>query len=278
MTIKQSTVLTYGGFRYLKLSLLVSIAAIVAYVWHSPALKPNGGTWLGYTLGTIGALIILLLLFFGVRKRSYRSNAGTVRSWLSAHIYLGTTLILIATLHTGFEFGWNIHTLAYALMLAVISSGFWGMYYYIRYPTLMGEALRGETFEQHLLAVAAIDNDSRALAMNLSDQLNKALLESANSPLFNGFWQRFSGKNPKCKTAAIVNQLAESGKKLTGEQARINEAVYTRQLQKLSRLNRMREHVRLKTSLDLWLIFHVPLSIALLAALTAHIVSVFFYW
>jgi hypothetical protein len=28
----------------------------------------------------------------------------------------------------------------------------------------------------------------------------------------------------------------------------------------------------------LWLLFHVPLSFALLATLTAHIVSVFFYW
>jgi hypothetical protein len=30
--------------------------------------------------------------------------------------------------------------------------------------------------------------------------------------------------------------------------------------------------------MDIWLYFHVPLSFALLAALTAHIISVFFYW
>jgi hypothetical protein len=36
--------------------------------------------------------------------------------------------------------------------------------------------------------------------------------------------------------------------------------------------------VKLKTWTDLWLLFHVPLSFALLATLTAHIVSVFFYW
>ena len=33
-----------------------------------------------------------------------------------------------------------------------------------------------------------------------------------------------------------------------------------------------------KAFLDIWLYFHVPLSFALLAALIAHIVSVFFYW
>jgi hypothetical protein len=34
----------------------------------------------------------------------------------------------------------------------------------------------------------------------------------------------------------------------------------------------------LKARLDLWLFIHVPLSIALIAALVAHVVSVFFYW
>lgn len=280
MSIKTSTVLSYHNYRYLKLALLLCVASIVAYIWHTPKLTAYGATWLGYTLGTIGALIILLLLYFGIRKRSYRSSTGTVQSWLSAHIYLGTSLIIVATLHTGFEFGWNVHTLAYALMMAVLASGFWGMYYYIRHPALMGEALRGETFEQHLLFIAEIDNDSRAMAMNLSDQMNRALLESANSALFSNFWQRFTGKNPKCKTAAIVERLAQAGKQksLSRDEAKLTEAVYARQLQKLSRLNRLREYVMLKTWLDLWLVFHVPLSIGLFAALVAHVVSVFFYW
>ena len=35
---------------------------------------------------------------------------------------------------------------------------------------------------------------------------------------------------------------------------------------------------RLKALLEVWLYVHVPLTVALLAALTAHIVSVFYYW
>jgi hypothetical protein len=30
--------------------------------------------------------------------------------------------------------------------------------------------------------------------------------------------------------------------------------------------------------MEFWLYFHVPLSFALLAALTGHILAVFFYW
>jgi hypothetical protein len=36
--------------------------------------------------------------------------------------------------------------------------------------------------------------------------------------------------------------------------------------------------MRYKAVLDLWLYIHVPLSVALLAALTIHVVSVFLYW
>jgi hypothetical protein len=36
--------------------------------------------------------------------------------------------------------------------------------------------------------------------------------------------------------------------------------------------------MRYKALLDLWLYVHVPLSLALLAALAAHVVIVFLYW
>jgi len=43
-------------------------------------------------------------------------------------------------------------------------------------------------------------------------------------------------------------------------------------------VSRARRAVKLKARLDIWLYIHVPLTIALLAALTAHTVSVFYYW
>jgi hypothetical protein len=43
-------------------------------------------------------------------------------------------------------------------------------------------------------------------------------------------------------------------------------------------LAQARRNIRIKTVLEVWLYVHVPVTFALLAALTAHIVSVFFYW
>ena len=49
-------------------------------------------------------------------------------------------------------------------------------------------------------------------------------------------------------------------------------------IRRRAQLERLRRHLRLKALLEVWLHVHVPASAALLAALTAHIVSVFYYW
>jgi hypothetical protein len=43
-------------------------------------------------------------------------------------------------------------------------------------------------------------------------------------------------------------------------------------------LERIRQQMRIRALLEVWLYVHVPLTFALIAALAAHIVSVFFYW
>jgi hypothetical protein len=43
-------------------------------------------------------------------------------------------------------------------------------------------------------------------------------------------------------------------------------------------LRNLRKSLQLKARTKIWLLFHIPLSIALLVALLIHIVSVFFYW
>lgn len=60
--------------------------------------------------------MVFWMAWYGIRKRRYRSS-GSMQGWLSAHIYLGTALTFLVTLHSGFHFGLNIHTLTYAPLL-----------------------------------------------------------------------------------------------------------------------------------------------------------------
>ncbi|MCB1570760.1 MAG: hypothetical protein KDI72_06920, partial [Xanthomonadales bacterium] len=47
---------------------------------------------------------------------------------------------------------------------------------------------------------------------------------------------------------------------------------------KRSLATRVARDIQYQAIMEIWLYFHVPLSIALLAALIGHIISVFFYW
>jgi hypothetical protein len=277
--VRHRSILEYAEFRWFKAAIALSILAAVAYLWHDPPLKPHGGTWLGYTLGTVGAVLILWLLWYGVRKRRYRSTSGTVQGWLSAHVYLGTLLVVVVTLHTGFELGWNVHTLAYVLMLAVVGTGLYGVVLYLRLPRAMTENLGAETLASILLRVGDIDREMRARALSLPDDLFALVDRSiAGTRLGGGFLRLLSGTDRACPTAAAIAGWGALARPLAGDSARLGKEVYSLLLRKQQLLEQARRDLRLKALLDLWLYFHVPLAFMLLAALVAHVVAVFIYW
>ena len=53
--------LRHANFRWAKISGGLCLLVIVSYTLIDVTPRPNGGSWYGYTLGTIGALLILWL-------------------------------------------------------------------------------------------------------------------------------------------------------------------------------------------------------------------------
>lgn len=284
---QHQSILEFKHGRYFKVALLLCVAAIGVYGWHEPPaayLKPYGGTWLGYTLGTIGAVLILWLMLLGVRKRSYQSNLGSVQGWTSAHVYLGASLVIVASLHCAFEFGWNIHTLAYVLMMLVIASGFFGIYAYLRYPEHMTANLAGETLETMLLKVADLESKCKRIALELPDEVNALVMNASRraaekSALQGSFRRQLAGVDPKHPMrVARDNLLKSSTLKLSAAQTKAQEQLVGEMSRIVTLTDRVRRDLKFRALMQVWLYFHVPLSFALLAALTAHIISVFYFW
>lgn len=280
------SILEYKNGRYLKVALGLCAIAIALYVWHKPPtvyLKPYGGTWLGYTLGTVGAVLILWLGMLGVRKRRYRSGVGTLQGWTSAHVYLGASLLIIVTLHCAFEFGWNVHTAAYVLMVLVIVSGFFGVYAYLRYPALMTANLGDGQIETILLKIADLDRKCRRMALDLSDEVNAIVLKSSRASyreprIRTSFRRRLAGDTVRCPTREACADVTRIGAKFTDQQAKLNQQLLTAMTHKSVMIDQVRRDLRLRALLQVWLFVHVPLSFALVAALIAHVVSVFYFW
>jgi hypothetical protein len=281
---KHESFLRYAGFRWLKIAAALLIVAIAAFdiLQNQPGfrLRHMGGSWYGYASGSVGALLILWLTMLGIRKRAMTDGSWSLKAWVSAHVYLGLSLVVIVSLHTGFQFGWNVHTLAYALMMLVIVSGIFGVIVYSVLPARLSEN-RGETTQKQMLEMI------RSLDSRLGDAAQPLDLEQAalvhasleKTRIGGNFWQRLRGRQPHCPTHQARLRLTVIRSSVTdGRQAAALAQILNLLEQKDAVLKKARRYIKLRSWLEVWLYVHVPATFALIAALIAHIVSVFFYW
>jgi hypothetical protein len=289
------SILAFRKRRYLWVALIITALAIFAYWFDDPQEPANGGTVLGYTLGTIGTLLIIWLTWLGVRKRRYSSTTGTLQGWLSAHVYLGIALLVIVLLHAGFQFGINVHTLAFVLMALVIASGLYGVFIYLKVPGRVSENRSGASRPELLDQLEDIDRRSQRVAENLPDNYRELVASDVSrTQLGSTLWSRLRGRDLSqivLHDAAGSRVVANPGQEaaldwLADQQSRATDADSAAKIGEVSALLRNKrqllrqlgEDLRLQATMEFWLYFHVPLTAALLMALLVHIITVFLYW
>lgn len=282
--------LSHARGRYFWLAILLCVGSIAAYIVDEPTEPANGGTWLGYGLGTLGLLMIVWLAYLGRRKRNFKSGMGTVRGWVSAHVYFGTALLVVATLHTGFQFGTNVHTFAYILMCLVVFSGLFGVYAYRTYPGARNDLKKSQTLDDIFLQVENTDTQLLKICKNVSADVDSVVSSAIERTVVGGGYrdQLFGRDN----SLVVVNgelmnnkgqqkaldYLVERMSRASGEEAtRMSEIVRLFSTRK-RQLDTIREDIRMHATVQIWLLFHIPVTFALLAALVAHVYAVFVYW
>ena len=271
--------LRYRNFRWLKIALGLSLLLILVYLFVDVQPRHNGGSWLGYLLGTMGLLLIVWLSLLGVRKRAITRGGWSLKAWTSAHVYLGLDLIVVGTLHTGFQFGWNVHTVAYFLMMLVILSGIYGVSVYSMLPQSLSDVRSEMTGPQMIDAVASLDKQIRSASQPLSDADSEVVLGSVGEdPFGGGAWRRLTGSYPRCGNRRALQLMRVRLAETTGREEATVEQVVTLLERKAAALQRIRSYGQRRALLEIWLYFHIPLTVVLFFALVAHIISVFFYW
>jgi hypothetical protein len=266
--------LVHRRMRWAKVATALCVVVIAAYFLIDVEPRHNGGTWYGYTLGTIGLLLIVWLSLLGVRKRKMTAGRWSLKAWTSAHVYLGLSLIVIGTLHTGFQLGWNVHTLAWALMMVVILSGLYGVVAYATLPVALSNNAREMTRAQMVEALEGTDRQLDTAAQPLERQRADLVIAALEEDVFGaGVWSRLTGRYPRCRTTRAIVDFGIGMKPDENE-----DKVRTLLGRRKSQLDQIRRHMKIRARLEVWLYLHVPMTIALLAALTAHVVSVFYYW
>ncbi|NRB38958.1 MAG: hypothetical protein HRU20_10920 [Pseudomonadales bacterium] len=299
--------LSYQHYRYLKISLILAMIYGVLYYLQTDVEPPSGASTIGYILGFASAVLILILLLLGVRKRSFHYQPGKMQGWVSAHIYLGLLLMVCATLHTGLQWGWNIHSLTYALLCLVVLSGLTGLYAYIVFPQYLGEEFMHQFNLQRL---QEIDDEAMRLTQNWrpeSEQENQfaRLLELnvyaaiSGCQLGGSAWSQITAQDESQRLTfesedillpadnhqqqSLISYISQNLSRYQSQhQAQGNidllQQLLTLITEKRQMLNDLRQVIRIKAFLQLWLYVHIPLSLVLLTALILHILSVFLYW
>ena len=253
----------YGGLDYYQLSLQDR-----AYSDLHDAWKPSG--FIGHGMGIVGSLMMIVgVAMYSLRKRVKRmEHSGALRTWLSVHIFLCTLGPWLVLLHMAFRFG-GIISIAFWSMVAVVLSGVFGRYIYVRIPkTANGEFLSAQALQarqRHMMhtILEYHDVDEQAiLAVVPVNVRSRALLGG------------FSGQT---SVRAAAMQLGSSrGMESSELQQFVHQVVeYTTLIQQTSLTG------LLQRLFGYWHVFHLPLALIMLAIMLFHIGVAFtfgYFW
>ncbi len=266
-----------SGVVWRRIFFVLLIAVSASYYFYAQREFPHGGSTYGLAYGIAGTALILLLAFFGIRKRWYRSTFGTLEQWLQSHIYLGLLVLVVLLFHTGMRFHDRIAIATFVLVVIVVASGAFGAILYVTVPRLLTEVESNLTIEdmsdqlnQLARAMARIASGRSAAFQRIHDELTKQ-----TTPGSLAGWRLLvsRGRRKKQEAADWARLIALVPRE---EQEDLRQMlVLSRQRKEL--LLRLIYQQRYKNVLEAWLYIHIPFTIALLVMAVVHIVGVFYY-
>lgn len=116
---------------------VIAAILVVPYLVMQPIFGHAGDTSLGLFLGIVAGLLVLQLMFLGIKKTYFVGRFGSHQQWVSMHNYTGAALLLTALLHAGFKVNTNVHGLSMMLMFVLAASGLVGVVAYRFFPSLI---------------------------------------------------------------------------------------------------------------------------------------------
>ncbi len=275
----EETFLTYKGCRWLWTCIVAVIGLTLHYLYFDPSIVAYGGSTTGLIYGVMGTVIILVLMYLGIRKRTYASGVGTLKGWVSAHVYLGFLTLFLIPMHAGFRFGWDIHTLAFILLCIAVLSGVLGIVLYQILPVRLTRYESKLQVDKVDTQIARLFSEMYSLVRDRSDvlvALYQQELASMNAMSSKGWSLVLSGVGGDL-VAKRSAQLSEWVPKVPNEDREAFQALSQLLLKKSQLEMHLVNQMYLRNAMQAWLYVHVPISVAMLAMVVVHVWSVFYY-
>lgn len=275
--------------------LAVSIAIYVIYAMR--AQRVGGGTAVGLLFGIVGFGFMLFAAALGIRRRFPIWRIGRAQHWMRGHLWLGTLALPILFLHAGFHFGGWLTSTMMVLLMIVVASGLIGAYLQHTLPTQMMREVQFETIYDQIdhirdsLAVEArerVQGIAEEMAPGRGAGATVVLTYIGAIPEINvelkEFTATFTGQiEPWLERKIRQSPLNDRG---TSEQLfdGLRRLMPERAWKAVDALEEICEEKRqldrqivLHRALHGWLLFHIPLSVALIVLGFVHAVGALRY-
>lgn len=283
-------------------------ASIVLYgVYAAGATLPSGGTLPGLAFGAAGFAMMVFAGLLGVRKKFRIWRIGRAQTWMRGHLWLGTLSFPVILLHSGLTFGSGLTLVLMWLFVIVVVSGLLGAYLQHTLPRRLLREVPMETiFDQidHVRAQLLAEADTivadacgrlevetvapgapaASAQARLGVMANEAASAFASTARIDAevsapvreFYAR--DMRPFVEAPSPRHPLADRAQSaLRFEKVRaLVPPVFHAPVADLENIceeeRQLMAQARLHRLLHAWQLVHVPLSVALLALATVHVV------
>jgi len=277
---------------------VVATAVYVPYAAESP-YGPSGASGIGLTFGIAGFAFMIFAGLLGARKRFPVWRVGRAQAWMRGHLWLGVLSLPLIFFHSGFRFGGPLTAALMVLLIVVVVSGVFGAVLQHYLPTVMTEQVpletifeqidrvRGQLLEEADQTVARVTALVAPLVTAIPTRVamateEAAVITEADVAPLRAFYDReirpFAEK-PDARGYALAD-AARARAMFEGLRTLVPPAVHesVKDLEDICEEEReLRRQVRLHHWLHDWLLFHIPLSFALLLLGAVHAVMALRY-
>lgn len=217
---------------------------------------------LGYLLGILGTSMMVLLLFYSLRKRlPPLRGLGRAPAWLDAHMVLGLLAPTAILFHANFRLGSLNSRVALVCLLVVVASGVVGRLIYPKiHSGLSGRRADVRELRQAATARRAALGAALGSRPDVGPQL-AALEELA-----------LAGGSGVLAATARLARLRRRARRFARVGA--GELPLRQYVEALVRVAEFRAYERL---FSLWHAFHLPFCFMLFAAAAVHVIAVHLY-
>jgi hypothetical protein len=280
-----------GGARPLSVTSIWLIAAVLAAgAWFAGrATLYTPGSDLGYTLGLVGSIFMLLLLLYPLRKRvRFLQRAGELRHWFKVHMFLGIAGPVLILYHSTLKLGSLNAAVAFYSMLIVAGSGVIGRFIYTkihnglygRQATLRERqehlGLQGESLKSKFHFAPSVEQRLKDLEAYAADQTRLGLLGLRRFVALT-VRTRYVYWRSMREVGRVLSNAARDRGWPRGERShriRVARRILKGYMRELQEVAQFRTYERL---FSLWHVLHVPFVFMLVFSAIVHVVYVHMY-